>query len=341
MSNHDNDNNFNDYLSGNSDLSKVYRDADNSKTNAELPASDLDNSILAAAKREVNSKPKKNSSPFTNNYFIPLSTAASILIVFTMVSFFPDEQVIEFEPAIIMGELDSQQDSTPDNQKLEDKRSQKAKADNKTKQNATLAKRSKVKKEQSNKTFRKKINSKPTDIKTGKVILNESKKPLPQFDYPGGIIKPRISPLEKKAIATENITEDVVEDEDITVEMSLDSLSSSSRMADAPTQPLSTELMNDPVTTSSSIHKSKVAQSPVEELLRKDQSEPAISPLIDSDLIYDEFNWKYLPAEEWIRRIKAIYYKRGEKDVHDIITIFNDKFPKLKITIQDIIDNDN
>ncbi len=92
------DNEFDEYLSGNSDVSSLYHAADESNLGDALiqPGIDIDNNILAAAKREVAARPqkiKKSYSPFSNNYFISLSTAASIIIVVALVSFFPEQTV--------------------------------------------------------------------------------------------------------------------------------------------------------------------------------------------------------------------------------------------------------
>ncbi|GEM_PF-2184259 len=64
---------FQDYLKGDSTLSSQYR-----KAATEQPPSVLDNAILTAAHREVESKPRIKSKPLFSNWRIPLSMAAVV-----------------------------------------------------------------------------------------------------------------------------------------------------------------------------------------------------------------------------------------------------------------------
>ncbi|VAX00090.1 hypothetical protein MNBD_GAMMA22-1125 [hydrothermal vent metagenome] len=120
MTDHDKDitdKEFDDYLSGDSDISALYQ-TDDSALSDELKSVsfDIDNAILAAAKREINARPvslHKSYSPFSNNYFMVFSTAASIVIVVALVSFFPEQpvSVVESYPQVeapVVAELEQQ-----------------------------------------------------------------------------------------------------------------------------------------------------------------------------------------------------------------------------------------
>ncbi len=143
------DDEFDEYLSGNSDVSALYHAADESGFDDELmqPSFDIDNSILAAAKREVVTRPemvKKSYSPFSNNYFIPLSTAASIIIVVAVVSFFPEQVVppVEINPKAASPVMLEEQAVMSSTVKQDQEQVQESIVNNKV-----LAKRSVVKKE--------------------------------------------------------------------------------------------------------------------------------------------------------------------------------------------------
>lgn len=288
MSNHDKDKNLDEYLTGDSGLSSLYQGS-NTDNN---PGMDLDNTILAAARREVNSKPhttKKNYLPFSNNYFIPLSTAATVFIVIAVVSFFPEQQRIEFQPETVTADVSDQE--------------------------ITLG--SAVEEQEiivESKEKRKEARLKP------KLTLDRQRKDLAR------------SIRQKETVSKRAKKENVTGQSGL-----LNKAQLKQRMATDKTVP----------------GKLTIKADSIQEEMIFPQSEPsrymdsaqdvivASAPVINSELIYDSEEWKNLTADEWRRRIIEIYHKQGEADATEIIKYFNKMFKNNKLTIQDIIQEDN
>ncbi|MFV1983361.1 MAG: hypothetical protein ACC657_07460 [Thiohalomonadales bacterium] len=260
MSNHEKNENkdFDEYLTGNSELSSLYHGSNNLKgdTSDYTPGLELDNIILSAAKREVNAKTGKTTksySAFSNNYLIPLSTAASIIIVVAVLGFFPEEQPIEFEPHLVTPDAIVAEQELQKNPGL----TSGILAENKKLDSASV---------KNENTKSESIGLKRTKLKQRKAIRN-------------------------KQLA---LNEDV----------------------------------------------SKSQEPPVQEVkLFSDNSIKTVA-VINNDLIYDANKWKNLSPGEWRKRILEIYRTRGESDAKEIINFFNKKFPEIKLTISDII-NEN
>ena len=70
----DNDKQYEDYLAGRSGVSQRYQ-----KTQADGPTRQTDDAILAAARREVGSKPR-SASPFGYRWMVPASLAAVLVL---------------------------------------------------------------------------------------------------------------------------------------------------------------------------------------------------------------------------------------------------------------------
>jgi hypothetical protein len=75
----DNDKQFEDYLAGRSGISARYQ-----KTQTDGPAPQTDDAILAAARREVGSKPS-SASPFGYRWMVPASLAAVLVLTVSIV----------------------------------------------------------------------------------------------------------------------------------------------------------------------------------------------------------------------------------------------------------------
>ncbi len=83
MSDQKQDQEFQDYLNGNSEMSRAYRKASGGKT-----PQHLDDYILAAARKSVGARPRLAYSPFSKAWQVPVSVAAvlvlSVGLVFTL-----------------------------------------------------------------------------------------------------------------------------------------------------------------------------------------------------------------------------------------------------------------
>ncbi|GMQ91808.1 MAG: hypothetical protein BMS9Abin11_1123 [Gammaproteobacteria bacterium] len=80
------DKEFDKYLEGNSELSRLYRDA------AQLrPSPEVDDAILAEARRALKPRAQVISSPFASNWTVPLSLAAILVLSVGVVLFVTDE----------------------------------------------------------------------------------------------------------------------------------------------------------------------------------------------------------------------------------------------------------
>lgn len=285
-----------EYLYGRSSLSKLYR-----STDAKKPGLELDNSIVSAARCEVASKglpDVKKFSPFSNNYLIPFATAASIIIVITMVSFFPDEQIIEFEPESVTTPLKNkglaeqpvilEQESIPDSiPETKEKR-----------------KTTKLAPEQSTTT---------SSLSSGVSIKDNTK-------------------LKDKKILAKRVK--VKKENSANLSNALNTTSSKQRKVISSKK--LTAKPKAPGRVDAKITAPRVQA--VDELTTQSDSLAASALLFNSDLVYNEFRWEDLSANEWRRRIIEIYHQRGEEnDIKEIIVLYNKKFPKMKLTVEDII----
>ncbi|MFT7460068.1 MAG: hypothetical protein ACI909_002756 [Planctomycetota bacterium] len=79
MSQDKNDQDMDSYLQGDSDLSRNYH-----LTSSELPSARVDDAILAASCKAVQSKPRSAHSPFGSNWHVPLSMAAVLVLCVTI-----------------------------------------------------------------------------------------------------------------------------------------------------------------------------------------------------------------------------------------------------------------
>lgn len=80
------DKEFDKYLEGNSELSRLYRDAAQRQ-----PSSEVDDAILAEARRALKPRAQVISSPFASNWAVPLSLAAILVLGVGVVLFVSDE----------------------------------------------------------------------------------------------------------------------------------------------------------------------------------------------------------------------------------------------------------
>lgn len=87
---------FEKYLEGKSELSRLYRDAPR-----EEPSAQLDAAILAAARREAGSRPRFARSPFSRSWYVPVSIAAVIVVSVTLTLL-----VMEQEPSPVTPRLE-------------------------------------------------------------------------------------------------------------------------------------------------------------------------------------------------------------------------------------------
>jgi hypothetical protein len=80
------DKEFDKYLEGNSELSRLYRDAAQRQ-----PSREVDGAILAEARRALKPRAQVISSPFASNWTVPLSLAAILVLCVGVVLFVTDE----------------------------------------------------------------------------------------------------------------------------------------------------------------------------------------------------------------------------------------------------------
>ena len=82
----DKDQELQDYLDGDSSLSRSYR-----QEGSEGPSSQIDDNILAAARREAKSKPHSVINPFGSQWMVPASLAAALVVAIGLVMTLEDE----------------------------------------------------------------------------------------------------------------------------------------------------------------------------------------------------------------------------------------------------------
>ncbi|HEC13521.1 MAG TPA: hypothetical protein ENI80_09795 [Acidiferrobacteraceae bacterium] len=82
---------LNNYLHGDSGLSRVY-----AKAGEVTPPASLDTTILAASRRAVGSRPQLATSPFSRTWAIPASIAAVLMLSVGLINFM-DEQEVNFD----------------------------------------------------------------------------------------------------------------------------------------------------------------------------------------------------------------------------------------------------
>ena len=70
-------------------LSSLYKDIEQ-----EVPASHLDDAILAAARRETTSRPRPAYSPFSNNWRVPVSLAAVLVLSIGLVNLMENQPLV-------------------------------------------------------------------------------------------------------------------------------------------------------------------------------------------------------------------------------------------------------
>lgn len=85
---------FEDYLQGQSDLSRLYRDGA-----AETPPLALDETILAASRRAVRSRPRVMHPRFARSWVVPVSLAAVLVLSIGLVTFVSKEVPIDDDAA--------------------------------------------------------------------------------------------------------------------------------------------------------------------------------------------------------------------------------------------------
>jgi len=306
MSNHDDDKNLDKYLTSNSEISSLYDDTkDTGNVDiSSMPSIDLDNSILAAAKREVNSKPlkaKNNYSPFSSNYLIPVSTAASILIVVAVVSFFPSQQIDEQATEYL--EKDNSLDEIVMEQELSVSKSDDAEIVE-TKLKPSILKRQKLNK-------KIKVKKRQTERKQQKTNKQYSAKiaRAKEERFDSRSIEPKIVADKPKRMVS----------------------NSASRLTKSIKPATVGAVMSDFVVNDEP--EVQVAASPLETEITTSEIFSGLSNSSgrDSQLYYNKRDWESLPSEEWLIRIRKIAVHRDESAVKDIIKRFNKKFPDKKI----------
>ena len=82
----------NDNMPEDEKLSAIYKDA-----GQDLPPSQLDDKILAAARRETSSRPHPAFSPFSSNWRVPVSLAAVLVLSIGIVNLMDDEVMPEID----------------------------------------------------------------------------------------------------------------------------------------------------------------------------------------------------------------------------------------------------
>jgi len=311
MSNRENDGE--NYLAGESELSKLYQHTTKTIDDSvpESPGLELDNTILAAARREVGSRPRKKLkrySPFSNNYLIPLSTAASMLIVVAVVSYFPEQYSFTTEKKSYSSQVDAIKTEFDTKAKLPDQEKI-VELKRKLRTKEVLSERVESLDRLSNEVSEKQAPvfaqqaKKEDSNKSQSIILSDS--PLSQRK---DIIKTK-RPMRQRQISG------VTEENLVTSEQAS----------------VTTNQMNEMSQTSLSIPLISPASSTLDLV--------ASVPVRSNELTFDASKWDELSSDEWRRRIKKIYQMQGTAGVKEIIAFYNKKFPKLTLNINDFISN--
>ncbi len=298
MSDHDqNDKELNQYLQGDSDLSTHYKALHNKTPDH------LDDAILAAAKRQVKSKPKRVSGPFSNNFMIPFATAATILITVGLVNMIPEEELTTPTVSAIKSEpekMAKQREAIKDHEEKLDE---------------------KIELEQRNQS----LNSKREEFKSKRIVASQI--------MPEEIQAPLTSPpmaastfsseKAKNKLATGKI--DQPKKQGIIV---INKSNIASTMAN-PTSPLARMTQSDNTieqdTFGDSIPQTEIMSSKPEFSRRKivdDQDSQSLD-----ELIYNEKKWREISAKEWLKRIDRLRELKRNKEADRILEIFKEKFP--------------
>ncbi len=317
MSDHDKE--FEEYLAGNAELSTLYNASKN--TTDDEPGIGLDNSILAAAKREVASKPqknKKNYSPFGTNYFIPLSTAATIFIVVAAVSFFPEQQSIDYDSEP-MPESMPKTTVTP----------------------IVIAKR-------------KKSASKELTISTNKT---EVVAPISGFVEDSTLVsssKESLNTPDAEQDNTNAVKQPIVPQAQFDLALNKKQLNTTQLESKVLSKKNSSKAKKKEV----KVRREKVLRQRKSSLLEHESSAgleaqraetPSNTSFMDglmisslvtnkpNELIYDEQRWQHYSSKQWREAMVTIYKQQGKLKLQEIIERYNQKFPRLKLDIDTII----
>lgn len=336
MSDHDKE--FEDYLAGNTELSTLYNASKNAAQDE--PSSDLDNSILAAAKREVASKPKnnkKNYSPFSTNYFIPLSTAATVFIVVAAVSFFPKQQSIDYDLELASEPMPTIATVPMLDSTVADKTKALAKRQKPSNEKLTLSK---------NKTEviapMPVLVEKSTVVSSSKESLDiveaelatdrEPKKMLtPQAQFSSALNKQRLNSTksESKVSSIKNLSKAKKKKALVQREQVLRQRKSIDSENDYSTA-LAFEGASD-------IREEQRKDTPSDTLFLDSLMTRAVVDSDASKLKYDKQRWQHFSPKQWREAMVKIYKKQGKLKTQEIIKIYNIKFPELKLDIDAII----
>ncbi len=303
MSDHDqNDKELNNYLHGNSDLSARYKALDNKTPNH------LDDAILAAAKRQVKSKPKRVSGPFSSNLTIPFATAATILITVGLVNMIlPEEKLTTPTVSAIKPEPEKMA-------KLRD-----AMKDHKEK---LIAKIDLEQRSQSLNSKREEFKSKR--IVTNQVISEEIHTPLasPPLAATSTAASAFSSEKEKNRLAT---GKNYQPEEPGILENKSNIASTKANPASPPIGGFQSDEAIEQNTFSDSISQTE-AMSSKPKLLRRAIIDDQDTLTLD-ELIYNEKKWAEISAKEWLKRIDRLRKLKRDKEADSILEIFKKKFP--------------
>lgn len=303
MSDHDqNDKELNEYLQGDSDLSTHYKALHNKTPDH------LDDTILAAAKRQVKSKPERVSGPFSNNFMIPFATAATILITVGLVNMIPEEELTAPTVSAIKSEPEKMA-------KLRDENGEGAETIKDHQEKLT----EKIELEQRNQP----LNSEREEFKskrivTSQIVPQEIQAPLP----PPMAASTFSSEKAKNKLATDKI--DLQKKQGIIVNKS----NIASTTAN-PTSSLARMTQSDEAieqdTFSDSLPQTEIMSSKPEFSRRKIVDGQDTQNL--DELIYNEKKWQEISAKEWLKRIDRLRKLKRNKEVDRILKIFKKKFP--------------
>lgn len=318
MSNHKNDKEFEDYLSGDSKLSKLYRSGDNIALN---PGKQLDQSILYAAKQHL----KKKSPTFyttvyhfiSNKFFLPLATTATSIIIIAVFLYIPPQQIDYIESEQIAMNDSSQTDTlaqlSKDSAQIKKPETQLAQS-----QTSDISE-----------------HEQHAEIAMTQIAENYSADPI--SDYPTEKKQSTPTPENNKFSNSRTRKSRTVEPELALTDATPTEHKLSNTKAKA-IAPLYKKKPNPEKTSEADKDNSLLADLSMDFLADKKLIKRKKSPKAkrSKNTIYDKKTWDSLSAIEWLKRIKTIYQQQGSQQTTVVIKHFNKRYPKLKTSLQEL-----
>jgi len=314
VSNHkQNDKELNEYLQGNSDLSNQYQ------SQSTKSPSHLDDTILAAAKRQVDAKPRRVAGPFSSSILVPFATAATILITVGLVNMIPEEELTapttvpatssttSPAPAPLTSSSPSAS-ITSDPKKMAEIRKKMKQHKEAFLENIELEQR-----KLSRDSQREKLNARRLIAKQA-IAEKKQAAVLPTPALPAPV---QSAPMAAATVLAESTQDKLTTDKSKTRETQGLLLN----------KPAMVSALSAPVTPAA-----KMA-APVDSTIDSIMETSAENKTMDQDtltleeLIYNKKTWDALSVKEWLKRIEKLRELNRDKEAELILKKFKQKFP--------------